>query len=281
MFDDIDLEQPFKFLPVAGAAQRDAIAKLFAKRSIVQDIYGTPSPVLNFVSPNAPSTAGVQHYHQTVNGCASCVAFKFNNGVVMSADTLVSYGTMSRFTSVDRVFKLADRIMLGCSGEFSDFQYLQRNYAPWFMQKIFYNEIPYPEQFFKHITGLLYKERCKMRRLNINVIIGGITRACEAFLGRIDTRGTPTRAEACCTGMGQYLAMPLIKERFMQKHKPPINRKEAIKLIDTCMMVLHYRDCLAIRKYKMAICTPKGVEIIGPIKCHEDWSIAKGVIGYN
>lgn len=41
---------------------------------------------------------------------------------MIAADNLISYGSMARFQGVHRVYKIADNIILGFSGEYSDFQ---------------------------------------------------------------------------------------------------------------------------------------------------------------
>lgn len=46
------------------------------------------------------------------------------------------------------------------------------------------------------------------------------------------------------------------------------------------MEVLYYRDCRAISKYTIAICTKEGSAVHGPINVNENWKLAAMVRGY-
>ena len=54
------------------------------------------------------------------------IAVRFNGGIVMAADKLASYGSLARFRNRPRLIKVNDSTLLGCTGDYADFQYLQR-----------------------------------------------------------------------------------------------------------------------------------------------------------
>ena len=54
------------------------------------------------------------------------IAVRFNGGIVMAADLLASYGSLARFRNCPRLIKVNDSTLLGCTGDYADFQYLQR-----------------------------------------------------------------------------------------------------------------------------------------------------------
>ena len=49
---------------------------------------------------------------------------KYDGGVVIAADTLGSYGSLARFTEIERVIKVNETTMVGAGGDFADFQFL-------------------------------------------------------------------------------------------------------------------------------------------------------------
>lgn len=60
----------------------------------------------------------------------SVIAIKTKSFVMMAADTLGSYGSLSRFHDIKRIINVGDNTILGAGGEISDFQkvtqYLQQ-----------------------------------------------------------------------------------------------------------------------------------------------------------
>jgi 20S proteasome subunit beta 7 len=55
---------------------------------------------------------------------ASVVGLCYKDGVLLMADTLLSYGSMARSRTVQRIHQVNSHTALGASGEFSDFQQL-------------------------------------------------------------------------------------------------------------------------------------------------------------
>ena len=50
------------------------------------------------------------------------IAIRTDSFVMMAADTLGSYGSLSRFHDIQRIIKVGGNTMLGAGGEISDFQ---------------------------------------------------------------------------------------------------------------------------------------------------------------
>lgn len=57
----------------------------------------------------------------------SVVGIKFDGGVMIAADNLVSYGSLARYQDVQRVFKINEKTIIGAGGDFADFQSLKRS----------------------------------------------------------------------------------------------------------------------------------------------------------
>lgn len=64
-------------------------------------------------------------YRTPITTTTSVLAIQFDGGVVMSADTLGSYGSLARFRNCPRILKVNKNILLGCSGDYADYQYLR------------------------------------------------------------------------------------------------------------------------------------------------------------
>ena len=90
-------------------------------------------PYLDHISAG-PSYAGHsdafedarKHTQQPIVTGTSILAFKYKDGIIMAADALASYGSLARFMDVRRItFVEGANSIIGCSGDMSDFQYIQ------------------------------------------------------------------------------------------------------------------------------------------------------------
>lgn len=64
-------------------------------------------------------------FRQPITTTTSVLALKFDGGIVMSADTLGSYGSLARFPNCPRLVTVNKNILVGASGDYADFQYLR------------------------------------------------------------------------------------------------------------------------------------------------------------
>jgi 20S proteasome subunit beta 7 len=54
------------------------------------------------------------------------VGLKFDSGVMIAADSLISYGSLARYHDVERVFEVNNQTIIGCGMDYADFQYIKR-----------------------------------------------------------------------------------------------------------------------------------------------------------
>ena len=54
------------------------------------------------------------------------LAVKYKDGIMIAADTAVSYGSMRKEKDARRIKKLSDELIYASSGEMADFQNLQK-----------------------------------------------------------------------------------------------------------------------------------------------------------
>ena len=55
----------------------------------------------------------------------SVLGLKFNDGVILAADKLGSYGSLARYRNCSRVMKVNDSVVLAAGGDYADFQFLK------------------------------------------------------------------------------------------------------------------------------------------------------------
>lgn len=203
----------------------------------------------------------------------SVLGLKFNGGIMLAGDMLGSYGSLARYRNCPRLMKVNDSTILGASGDYADFQFLQETIK----QRIIDEEclddgFTYtPRSLHSWLTRMLYHRRSNFNPLWNTVIVGGIQDG-ETYLGYVDKIGTAYSGSTLATGYGSYIALPLMRDAV--EKNPNMTEAQALKLIDDCMKVLFYRDARAFNKYQVAICTAEGARIEGPISSQTDWNVA-------
>lgn len=67
------------------------------------------------------NTKPTTHTTEPVNIGSSVIGIKYNGGILIAADTSVSYGSMKKTKNTSRISKISDECAFACSGEMSDF----------------------------------------------------------------------------------------------------------------------------------------------------------------
>ncbi|KAJ0170227.1 hypothetical protein K1T71_014155 [Dendrolimus kikuchii] len=240
-----------------------------------------PSPGAFYNFPANPSSFGsVNHSVQEfkahsaapITTTTTVIGVKFDKGCVIAADTLGSYGSLARFRDCSRVLKVNDLILLGSGGDYADYQYLKDIIE----QKIIDEQCVgdglqlKPRSLYCWLTRVLYNKRSKMDPLWNNYIVAGIQDG-EPFLGAVDKLGTAYEDAAIATGLGAYMATPLIRDAI---DNGPLNEESAKALVRKCMEVLYYRDARAFARYQLGVVTASKVVVEEPTEIKHDWSLA-------
>lgn len=55
----------------------------------------------------------------------SVLGLKFDGGIIIAADTLGSYGSMARYRTVSRIYRVNDSTVIGVGGDYADFQFIK------------------------------------------------------------------------------------------------------------------------------------------------------------
>lgn len=237
-------------------------------------------------SATAPSTdhfmEAVQHTQQPIMTGTSCIALKYDKGVMMAADTLASYGSLARFRDVSRLQQVGTHTVIAAGGDMSDWQQIQH-----MMDKIMTREkasndghLLSTPQIYEYLGRVMYNKRSKFDPFWNALLVGGWDND-RPFLGYVDLLGTTYSAPTLATGFGNHLAQPLLRKAVESKGgSGNVSEKEAREIIENCMRVLFYRDARSLNKFQIATITEDGSSISEDITLDTEWKFAEGLRGY-
>jgi 20S proteasome subunit beta 7 len=227
-------------------------------------------------------TLPISHTQSPIVTGTSVIALKFQNGVMMAADTLASYGSLARFRNERRLHKITDTAVLGATGDMSDYQYIQHTLEKLIIREEYHDDghTLEPQHLFEYLRNVMYHRRSKLNPLWNRFVLAGYHNN-TGFLGYVDLQGTTYHSDTIATGFGAHLAQPLLR-KAMEVHGGPenITEAEAIKIIEECMRVLFYRDARSLNKFQRATITADKLEITEPYSVATEWGFAESIRGY-
>lgn len=190
---------------------------------------------------------------------------------------LISYGSMARYTNVDRVFNINEHIVLGISGDYADFQFLKQLIDETILADFSADDkiALRPKDLYTWLTRVLYNRRSKFNPLWVDMVVGGM-QYDEPFLGHINLRGRSYTSDVIATGFGTHLALPILREHT---EKGVVDETKAKELIKKSMEVLFYRDCRAFPRYSLANINGEGCEV-SKHEVAQNWEVAHRIKGY-
>jgi 20S proteasome subunit beta 7 len=138
---------------------------------------------------------------------SAIMAVKYDGGILLASDKMVCYGTSLFYSDFSHFETLSSRILVGCSGELSDFQELVKVLKQVIAAQECRSEgqTCYPAEIQNYITRYLYQRRTKMNPLCVKVVLAGINRDGTTFLGVTDMYGTSWQDDIICTGMAAHI----------------------------------------------------------------------------
>ncbi|PFH36072.1 putative 20S proteasome subunit beta 7 [Besnoitia besnoiti] len=218
---------------------------------------------------------------------SSVLGIAYKDGILMVADTLASYGRMSRFKDTSRFFTLGSHTALATTGDYSDHQMLERTLSLYALKDFLHDDncAKSAHQYGALLSRLLYQKRSRMNPWWLSVIVGGYQgekpdvvpeasasveppRKKKPFvLGYVDMYGTFYEEDIIATGLGRYFAITLMRNQ----HRPDMSEEEARKLLEECMRLLFYRDCGASNRIQFTKITSAGVQVEEPYVIDSKW----------
>jgi len=233
-------------------------------------------------SATSALTAANERTRRPIVTGTSVLAIKYADGIMMTADTLCSYGSMAKYKDARRLVSINPKTLIGGGGEYSDFQavteLLKRNaLEDQCTADSLYDEDSSEEcarEVWNYLRAVMYNRRNKMNPLWNDLVVAGFSAQGDPFLGLVDKIGTTYEDNFIATGFGSYLAIPILRE----KYRDDLTEGEARAMLEDCMRVLFYRDCRALNRIQIAKVTKDdGVLISDPYEIETDWKSASFV----
>lgn len=202
---------------------------------------------------------------------------KYEKGVIIAGDLLVSYGNLARYHNVDRVFQINENIILGITGDYADFQFLKQLIDEMILADFATDDkiALKPKDLYTWLTRVLYNRRSKFNPLWLDLVVGGM-QYDEPFLGHINFRGRAYTNNVISTGFGTHLALPILRE---ESEKGPLSEEKAQEIVKKSMEVLFYRDCRGYPKYSQANINDQGCTVTKH-EVDQNWDLAHLIKGY-
>jgi 20S proteasome subunit beta 7 len=228
----------------------------------------------------AKTAIPTSHTQSPVVTGTSVIAVVYEDGVMMAADCLASYGSLARFRDIQRLNTLDAACIIGTSGDIADQQHVIEELKMEAAKELYMNDghSLAPQQWFHLLQSFQYGRRTKMDPLwNAHIIAGIDKKTKTVFLGFVDLKGTSYRSTSVATGFGAYLAQPLLREATERAESEGrlLSEQEAISLLERCLKVLYCRDARALDRVQMAKVTFREGAVIGqPYKIQTNWTIA-------
>jgi len=221
-------------------------------------------PLKTAMAPHFP----INHTTRPVVSGTSVLAIKYCDGVMMMADTLGSYGSMSRFRNVQRLKKVGESTLLGASGDISDFQAVEEMIEQMRVRDFCIDDGAQVDskEIFSYLSRVLYNRRNKFDLLWNSFVVAGFAKG-KILLGVVDKLGNAYEEKFITTGFGSHLALPLLREKYVDN----MSEAQARALLETCMKVLYYRDCRTINKIQRATVTKAGITVSEPYVLATEW----------
>lgn len=119
---------------------------------------------------------GNQHSQAPVSTGTSVIGVAFDKGVIIAADQLASYGSMARFRNVQRVGRVNDKTVIGCGGDYADYQYMMQYIEQRAIEEASFEDGHQmsPAQLHTWLTRIQYNKRSKFDPLWCSWLVGGL-----------------------------------------------------------------------------------------------------------
>lgn len=226
------------------------------------------------------------HTQQPMITGTSVIAIKYNDGIVMAADHMGSYGSLLKLDDLQRIIPVGNDAVVGISGDISDFQYLERILDDLQIEDSYdmENSNLKANHLSEYLTRIMYNRRSKMNPLWNAIIVAGFDDAGELVLKHVDLLGVSYSSPTLATGFGNHLAIPLLRKLVdNEEDAKKLSKEDAIKCVKDCMKVLFYRDARSWNKYSLCVIekSTKTIQIDKDVTVEGmKWDFAKDITGY-
>ncbi|KAI6180134.1 Proteasome subunit beta [Aphelenchoides besseyi] len=231
-----------------------------------------------FESPhgNVPNSYTLQ---PTITG-TSVMAVIYDGGVAMVTDRDAAYGHTRRYMSMCRQYRVNENVVVGFSGDYADFQWLQNviERQEEDIKTYHTNTKLTAKGLWNYLTTLLYYRRSQMNPIWNTLVVAGMQPEptydnLVPFIGVITNRGVAYETKAVATAMGQMILTETM-QRDARARDFKYNRDEALDLLAKMVEIMKYRDTSATGDYDITTVDAQGVTLHKPKKVIGNWDVA-------
>eukprot|EP00744_Colponema_vietnamica_P011147 GILI01015687.1.p1 GENE.GILI01015687.1~~GILI01015687.1.p1 ORF type:complete len:222 (-),score=63.08 GILI01015687.1:117-782(-) len=202
----------------------------------------------------------------------SVLAIKYEGGVLLATDTLLSYGSLAKWPNIPRIKIIGKRTAIAASGDYADFQEvageLEKLVASDSIALDGYDKTP--SDLFCYLHRTLYSKRSDFEPALCHFMLVGVDPDGKSILGSVDDVGTKYLVDFAATGFGQQIALPILR-RTAEGKNGKVSRADALACLKECLKLLFYRDCRAANKFQVADATDGNVVISEPFSVETEW----------
>lgn len=151
--------------------------------------------------------APITSVQNPITTTSSIIGIKYDSGILLASDRSISQGSCFKFSNVSHFHQLSPRIIIGCSGEYADFQELADALdavVSEFRCRHFGEELS-PREVANYVKRLMYQRRSKMNPFMLRCVLAGVAGDGSLFLCETDTHGTQWEDSAVTTGIAAYI----------------------------------------------------------------------------
>ena len=123
---------------------------------------------------------------------ASVIGLKYNGGVLIAADTQLSYGSYKVNKDIERIFQVSDNTAIASTGEYADSTELRDKIRLKYEDDLIAEDgfsFFQPKDYCKWLGSLHYARRSKGNPYWNNHVVGGINADGSPYLGSVDLYG--------------------------------------------------------------------------------------------
>lgn len=226
------------------------------------------------------------HTQQPMITGTSVIAIKYNDGIVMAADHMGSFGSLMKLDDLQRIIPVGNSAAVGISGDISDFQYLERLLDDLEIEDSYdmENDNLKADHISEYLTRVMYNRRSKMNPLWNAIIVAGFDSKGELVLKHVDLLGVSYSSPTLATGFGNHLAIPLLRKKVdNEEDVKKLGKEDAIQTVKDCMKILFYRDARSWNKYSLCVIekSTQSIKIEKEVAVEGmKWDFAQHITGY-
>ena len=205
----------------------------------------------------------------------SVIALKYDGGIFMASDTLLSYGGLSKIPNVPRSKILGKYSAVCATGDYADFQAMTGE----LQEAITADELledgheMSPAALFSFLQRQLYNKRSDFQPCLCQFVLIGHYQG-KAFCGGVDDIGTRWTDDYAAQGYGAHICIPLIRRALESAPPQGLPRDAAKAVMEDCLRALFYRECRTINRFQITEATNGKVTISEPFMLETQWERA-------